>query len=133
MTLYYKKFCVIHTYFALFYIFCLKWSQLRRPNFVFVAWLLKIAKEHDCSNIFGSNSVKLPPQEWNIMKFPCFWPEKYENKKLCVSCVALHKKHVCNLCTHKNNMCVTCVLYLKIEVEKSTCVYSRYLCIREIL
>jgi len=60
------------------------------------------------------------------MKFPCFWPEKYENKKLCVSCVALHKKHVCNLCTHKNNMCVTCVLYLKIEVEKSTCVYVRY-------
>ena len=47
---------------------------------------------------------------------------------MCGTCVKLRKKHVCNLCTHKKNMCVTCVRYLKIDTEKITCVYVLYVC-----
>ena len=60
------------------------------------------------------------------MQFQCFSPEKYENKKLCVSCVKSRQKQVCNRCTPKKDTCVTCVRYLNIEVEKSTLVYVRY-------
>ena len=73
-----------------------------------------------------SNSVKLTHKSKKSCNFRVFGLKKYENRKLCVSYVALHKKHVCNLCTHEKNMCVTCVRYLKIEVENTTCVYVLY-------
>ena len=95
---------------------------------MFCAWLLKIAKEHDCTTVvfLVSNSVKLTHKSKKSCNFRVFGLKKYENRKLCVSYVALHKKHVCNLCTHEKNMCVTCVRYLKIEVENTTCVYVLY-------
>ena len=41
-----KSFVLSTHIMPFFHIFCFEWSQPRRLNFVFCAWLLKIAKEH---------------------------------------------------------------------------------------
>ena len=86
----------------------------------------KLPKNMTALVFLVSNSVKLTHKSKKSCNFRVFGLKKYENRKLCVSYVALHKKHVCNLCTHEKNICVTCVRYLKIEVENTTCVYVLY-------
>ena len=86
----------------------------------------KLPKNMTALVFLVSNSVNLTHKSKKSCNFRVFGLKKYENRKLCVSYVALHKKHVCNLCTHEKNMCVTCVRYLKIEVENTTCVYVLY-------
>ena len=65
----------------------------------------KLPKNMTALVFLVSNSVKLTHKSKKSCNFCVFGLKKYENRKLCVSYVALHKKHVCNLCTHEK----TCV------------------------
>jgi len=117
------KRCVPHTWFWHFCPTILKFSS---QNFIFVALLLKIVSKH----VFCLNLGKICPgkikKPWKSGVFALKITENKSCVQVLASYVKLHEKYVCNLCTHKKYMCVTCVLYLKTKTKKSTCVYVRY-------